>query len=95
MNDRTFQLRISQAELDKVNHLAKHYQCTKAEVIRKLINQAYRRNNMDDKKQVQLLENAIKAYENGEIIEAKDMAIEFINNITDFEMEFEMESEKD
>ena len=42
---------------------------------------------MNDKKQVQLLKNAIKAYENGEILEAKDMAIEFINNITDFEIE--------
>ena len=42
---------------------------------------------MNDKKQIQLLKNAIKAYENGEILEAKDMAIEFINNITDFETE--------
>ena len=36
-------------------------------------------------KQIQLLKNAIKAYENGEILEAKGLAIEFINNITDFE----------
>lgn len=46
---------------------------------------------MNDKKQIQLLKNAIKAYENGEILEAKDMAIEFINNITDFEAESEDE----
>ena len=46
---------------------------------------------MNDKKQIELLENAIKAYKNGEIIEAKDMAIEFINNITDFEVESEDE----
>ena len=44
---------------------------------------------MNDKKQVKLLQYAIKAYENGEIIEAKDKAIEFINNITDFEAESE------
>lgn len=42
---------------------------------------------MNDKKQIQLLKDAIDAYENGEILEAKDMAIEFINNITDFEIE--------
>lgn len=46
---------------------------------------------MNDKKQIQLLKNAIEAYENGEILEAKDMAIEFINNITDFETESEDE----
>ena len=46
---------------------------------------------MNDKKQIQLLKNAIDAYEAGEIIEAKDMAIEFINNITDFETESEDE----
>ena len=44
---------------------------------------------MNDKKQIQLLKDAIDAYENGEIIEAKDMAIEFINNIADFETESE------
>lgn len=49
--------------------------------------QMERVNNMDDKKQIQLLKDAIDAYENGEILEAKDMAIEFINNITDFEAE--------
>lgn len=44
---------------------------------------------MNDKKQIQLLKSAIDAYEAGEILEAKDMAIEFINNITDFETESE------
>ena len=47
--------------------------------------------NMDDKVQIKLLSDAIVAYENGEILEAKDMAIEFINNITDFEAESEVE----
>lgn len=42
---------------------------------------------MNDANQIQLLKDAIKAYENGEILEAKDKAIEFINNITDFEAE--------
>lgn len=46
---------------------------------------------MNDKKQIQLLKNAIDAYETGEIIEAKDMAIEFVNNITDFEIKMEDE----
>lgn len=46
---------------------------------------------MNDNKQIQLLKDAIKAYENGEILEAKDMVIEFINNITDFEIESEIE----
>ncbi len=44
---------------------------------------------MNDEKQMQLLKDAIKAYETGEILEAKDAAIEFINNITDFETEWE------
>lgn len=42
-------------------------------------------NNMNDIKQIQLLKDAIELYENGAILEAKDKAIEFINNITDFE----------
>lgn len=42
---------------------------------------------MNDIKQMQLLKDALKAYEDGLIIEAKDMAIEFINAITDFEKE--------
>ncbi len=44
---------------------------------------------MDDENQIQILKDAIKSYENGEILEAKDKAIEFINNITDFEAESE------
>lgn len=44
---------------------------------------------MDDKVQIKLLNDAIRAYEDGEILEAKDMAIEFNNNITDFETESE------
>lgn len=44
---------------------------------------------MNDLNQVKLLQDAIEAYENGEILEAKDKAIEFINNITDFEIECE------
>lgn len=46
---------------------------------------------MNDKKQIQLLKDAIKAYKNGEILESKDKAIEFIDNITDFEAESEEE----
>ena len=46
---------------------------------------------MNDKKQIQLLKDAIDAYENGEILEAKDKAIEFIDNITDFEAESDIE----
>lgn len=39
---------------------------------------------MDDTKQIKLLKDAIKAYENGEIIEAKDMAIEgLISRLTE------------
>ena len=48
---------------------------------------------MDDERQIRLLQHAIAAYDNGAIIEAKDAAIEFINNITDFEADFEAESE--
>ena len=44
---------------------------------------------MNDENQIQLLKDAIRAYENGEIFEAKDKAIKFINNITDFEAESE------
>ena len=46
---------------------------------------------MDDKVQIKLLSDAIRTYENGEILESKDKAIEFINNITDFESESEVE----
>ena len=45
---------------------------------------------MNDENQIQILKDAIKAYENGEILEAKDKAIEFINNIIDFEAESEV-----
>lgn len=44
---------------------------------------------MNDEYQIRLLKDAIRAYENGEILEAKDKTIEFINNITDFEAESE------
>ena len=40
---------------------------------------------MDDKRMIQLLDDAKTLYEDGAIIEAKDKAIEFINEITDFE----------
>ena len=40
---------------------------------------------MNDIKQIQLLKDAIELYKDGAILEAKDKAIEFINNITDFE----------
>ena len=40
---------------------------------------------MNDIKQIQLLKDAVELYEDGAILEAKDKAIEFINNITDFE----------
>ena len=39
---------------------------------------------MDDKKQVELLEDAIALYKDGAILEAGDKASEFINAITDF-----------
>lgn len=39
---------------------------------------------MDDKKQVELLEDAIALYKNGAILEAGNKASEFINAITDF-----------
>ncbi len=46
-------------------------------------------NNMNDKKQIQLLKDAIEFYKDGAILEAKDKAIEFINSVTNFEMDFE------
>ena len=49
---------------------------------------------MDDNKQINLLKEAIEAYTNGEIIEAKDLAIQFINYITDFEYEEDTSSSK-
>lgn len=48
---------------------------------------------MDDNKQINLLNEAIQSYKNGEIIEAKDLAIQFINNITDFEYEVDTSTE--
>lgn len=44
---------------------------------------------MNDKKQIQLLKDAIEFYKDGAILEAKDKAIEFINSVTNFEMDFE------
>lgn len=43
-NNKVFQIRLGQETIDKLEHLANRYQCSKAEAIRKLINQAYRRN---------------------------------------------------
>ena len=41
--------------------------------------------DMNDKKMIGILQDAIALYMDGAIIEAKDKAIEFINIITDFE----------
>lgn len=50
---------------------------------------------MNDKKQVKLLEDAIALYEDGAILEAGDKAGEFINAITDFLNEDELNEDEE
>lgn len=49
----------------------------------------YKRGQLKDKEIIKALHKAADAYENGEIAEVKDLLIEIINSITDFEMEYE------
>lgn len=45
----------------------------------------FEKGNLQDKQIIAALHQAAEDYENGEIIEVKDMLIEIINAITDFE----------
>jgi hypothetical protein len=45
----------------------------------------FKNGELQDKKIVKALNQAAEDYENGEIIEVKDVLIEIINAITDFE----------
>ena len=49
------------------------------------MNKFFNKGNLQDKKIVEALHKAAEDYENGEIIEVKDVLIEIINAITDFE----------
>lgn len=48
----------------------------------------FKKGELQDKKIVAALHQAAEDYENGEIIEVKDVLIEIINAITDFEVEY-------
>ena len=45
----------------------------------------YKKGELQDKQIIAALHKAAEDYENGEIIEVKDVLIEIINDITDFE----------
>lgn len=49
------------------------------------MNKFFKKGKLQDKKIVAALHQAAEDYENGEIIEVKDVLIEIINAITDFE----------
>lgn len=49
----------------------------------------FKKGELQDKKIVAALHQAAEDYENGEIIEVKDVLVEIINAITDFEQEYE------
>ena len=49
----------------------------------------FKKGELKDKKIVAALHQAAEDYENGEIIEVKDVLIEIINAITDFEQDQE------
>lgn len=49
----------------------------------------YRNGELKDKKIIAALEQAAKDYENGEIVEVKEVLIEIINAIKDFEQDYE------
>lgn len=49
----------------------------------------YRNGELEDKKIIAALEQAAKDYENGEIAEVKEVLIEIINAITEFEQDYE------
>lgn len=48
----------------------------------------FKKGELQDKKIVAALHQAAEDYENGEIIEVKDVLMEIINAITDFEVEY-------
>lgn len=49
----------------------------------------FRNGELKDRKIIEALHRAAEDYENGEIVEVKDVLIEIINAITDFENEQE------
>ena len=51
----------------------------------------FKHGELQDKQIVDALRQAVEDYENGEIIETKDVLIEIINAITDFESSQEKE----
>jgi hypothetical protein len=53
------------------------------------MNKFFKNGELKDKKIVEALHKAADDYENGEIVEVKDVLVEIINAITDFEQEYE------
>ena len=51
------------------------------------MNRFFKKGELQDKKIVAALHQAAQDYENGELVEVKDLLIEIINAITDFEQE--------
>lgn len=52
------------------------------------MNRFFKKGELQDKKIVAALHQAAQDYENGELVEVKDLLIEIINAITDFEQEY-------
>jgi hypothetical protein len=53
------------------------------------MNKFYRKGELKDEKIVLALRQAAEDYENGEIIEVKDVLIEIIDALTEFEQDYE------
>ncbi|MBR4855445.1 MAG: hypothetical protein IKU94_02340 [Bacteroidaceae bacterium] len=52
------------------------------------MNRFFKKGELQDKKIVAALHQTAQDYENGELVEVKDLLIEIINAITDFEQEY-------
>lgn len=53
------------------------------------MNKFFKKGELQDKQIVKALHQAAEGYENGEIAETKDVLIEIINAITDFENSYD------
>ncbi len=54
----------------------------------------FKKGELQDKKIAAALRQAADDYENGEILEVKDVLVDIINAITEFEQEYEKEQRK-
>lgn len=58
------------------------------------MNSFFKKGQLQDKKIIDALKRAAEGYENGEIIETRDVLIEIINAIADFDQAQEQEANR-